>query len=648
MNNEPHEIAPPTDYPAGVHVRERLLICVIALGGGCLRLGGLEQQLALSHFDEGVYVLWAMGLEYPGRISFAPPLFPWIVQGTFWLLGPGAVQAIAVNCLFGTVTVPLVWWVARRWYGPAAAVCAATLAACSDYHIAFSRMALTDITFTFWFILTLWFASEVFLSCREHAHRSDPSGAQPRGSLGAVPLRAWIWVALGGLSAGAALNTKYNGVLVLLLPLMAGGWLLVIQKGFRDLGSIGRRVPHSARSQSPFPYSSFQWHLATGIGLWIVASLIGIVLYLPWALHVSRQMGYGSLLEHQRGYTVGLGSWPGNLLTMLLDHRYLTLWTGRLAPGLGLLAALLVCSTIGTKPGFFGKTAFRAMRKFPERARETSILVSSRAQTGVFSRAIAKFSMLGGAVALGLTIGDAVGWVLGLAGIVLLRPPSAPVAAIHGTWLAGLLLLTPLYQPYPRLMMPLVAAGWIGAGALVAGLLRRLDQEQPTGKESILWSGTCLALVVIALVVGRRFPTPQPPIASPNSLREACGRIARALPIDQPTVAFVRPPVLFYLGGQRRLSLAENLTASRASPGQYLLIDSAMLKDNPSAAAWLETSRAGLTELAREPYQVSPIVLLNDFGRPSETPPDHYFLVLYRLSLSGSKTDPGSFGVPRN
>ena len=44
----------------------------------------------------------------------------------------------------GSLTPLALWWLARRWFTPAVAIGAATLAACSDFHVLYSRAALTD------------------------------------------------------------------------------------------------------------------------------------------------------------------------------------------------------------------------------------------------------------------------------------------------------------------------------------------------------------------------------------------------------------------------------------------------------------------------------------------------------------------------
>ena len=62
------------------------------------------------------------------------------------------------------------------------------------------------------------------------------------------------------------------------------------------------------------------------------------------------------------------------------------------------------------------------------------------------------------------------------------------------SWFAGLFLVTPLYYPYPRLMLPWLGAVWIGAGLGVQGLVRTRAISLPTGRA--VW--LCVACLLAA------------------------------------------------------------------------------------------------------------------------------------------------------
>jgi predicted membrane-bound mannosyltransferase len=111
-----------------------LAICLLGLG---LRLWRFD-KLSIEHFDEGVYAgnLYSVLDQncYPQRHLYAPPLFPLLCEFAIGIGGtPDA--AIWVNLLLGTLTIPLVWCVARDRFGLVAAIVSSVLCATSDYHI---------------------------------------------------------------------------------------------------------------------------------------------------------------------------------------------------------------------------------------------------------------------------------------------------------------------------------------------------------------------------------------------------------------------------------------------------------------------------------------------------------------------------------
>ena len=108
-----------------------LAICLLGLG---LRLWRFD-KLSIEHFDEGVYAgnIYSVLDQncYPQRHLYAPPLFPMLCEFATGIGGtPDA--AIWVNLLLGTLTIPLVWCVARDRFGLVAAIVSSVLCATSD------------------------------------------------------------------------------------------------------------------------------------------------------------------------------------------------------------------------------------------------------------------------------------------------------------------------------------------------------------------------------------------------------------------------------------------------------------------------------------------------------------------------------------
>src|SRR5262245_51133797 len=128
---------------------ELALVVVVSLVGFGLR-ATMPGRMAVEHFDEGVYAsnFFFSGDKgderYPNQYLYAPPLVPILIELTMVAFGASNFAACALSIIAGSLTVPLVWWVGRQWFGAASGLTAATLLALSDVHILFSRTALTD------------------------------------------------------------------------------------------------------------------------------------------------------------------------------------------------------------------------------------------------------------------------------------------------------------------------------------------------------------------------------------------------------------------------------------------------------------------------------------------------------------------------
>jgi 4-amino-4-deoxy-L-arabinose transferase-like glycosyltransferase len=102
----------------------------------------------------------------------------------------------AVTAILGTATVWIVYRAAMRW-GARTALLAAVMIAVMPLHVRESHYVLTDVPVTFLVMLTF------LLSLRAHERAT-----------------AWSF-ALAGTAAGLAGATKYNGVLAVILPILA-------------------------------------------------------------------------------------------------------------------------------------------------------------------------------------------------------------------------------------------------------------------------------------------------------------------------------------------------------------------------------------------------------------------------------------------
>ncbi len=247
----------------------------LALG---LRLAHLEHA-CIEHWDEAVYAnnFHARALlsgPYPAVHLYAPPLVPALIEAALGAFGTSSTVAILPVLVLGVVAVPLAWCAGRAWFGPTAGFVAAGLLATSGYHIAFSRMALTDAPLATLFVAALVLSRE------------------------AIARDSWVWSALAGLAAGLAWATKYNGWLA--LAAIAAGYVAwgVTEAGARP--SAWRRVPR-------------------------VALLVAVACACWWPIlrDLEPKGGSPAVAANHARYFVGLGGAGEAFLRQAAHHRHL-------------------------------------------------------------------------------------------------------------------------------------------------------------------------------------------------------------------------------------------------------------------------------------------------------------------------------------
>ena len=150
---------------------------------------------------------------------------------------------------------------------------AAAFAALSGAHVAFSRMALTDVSFLLIWVLAL-IQGQRFL--------------ERPGAFRAVLL---------GVAVGAAQLFKYNGWLAGATVVLSAAFWLVLHPGQRRSGMAA---------------ATWGWGL--------LAALVAAIVYWPWFAFVQSHGGYGALLAHQRGYLGGLAPGPAISRARLRRH----------------------------------------------------------------------------------------------------------------------------------------------------------------------------------------------------------------------------------------------------------------------------------------------------------------------------------------
>lgn len=383
--------------------REGALLGIILVAGMVLRLLALSHS-AVEHFDEGVYAsniyFGPPEYAYPLQRFYAPPLLPALIEtGMMAGLDPN-LAALLPSFLAGCGTIVALWWCGRSWFGPPVGIAAAALAALSDFHIAYSAAALTDVLLGLWLLLAV-----------------DAIGR----SFVAGDLR---WATGAGLYTGLAWWTKYNGWLPLAieavtLPLL---WLFI-------------RPP--------------QRQLFTWLGCFAVTVIVACAVWSPYYFPLQSQGGYAPIAANHAKYIVGFAGWfhsAGQQIAAQYVMEGPVTWLGA-----GLAGALAVAMQ---------DSAGQAQQT--HRGRTNAILV------GVcFFLVLACLSFAGSSVVvagiaalMGLFLSFRSWWTKPVHEFVSTRVGIWLV--LLGGWWGALLLATPCYWPYPRLILPWLIVSWLG------------------------------------------------------------------------------------------------------------------------------------------------------------------------------------------
>lgn len=152
-----------------------------------------------------------------------PPLGKWIIAASMSLFGDTIVGQRLLVALIGTATVPLVYLLARKLLrSRLGAAVAAGLLAVDFTHFVLSRAAMLDVPLVFFAVLA-------FLAMARAREEPEPGDLR--------------WRCLAGAATGAAIATKWTGVLVLLSAVaLAYTWDLLARRGPHERHPVIRAV----------------------------------------------------------------------------------------------------------------------------------------------------------------------------------------------------------------------------------------------------------------------------------------------------------------------------------------------------------------------------------------------------------------------
>ena len=430
-------------------------VLLIGVGGLLLR-AAVPGRMAIEHFDEGVYASnfycghLTPEFQFPDRHLYAPPVLPTLLEEPLRLTGWGS-SVMWVNVVAGALMAPLVWWTTREWFGPTAGLVAALLAATSDYHIAFSRAALTDA------LLALCMLAGVF--------------AWWRAVLTGRPL----WIAGAGLLAGLAWCTKYNG------------WLTLAVTGS---GTFGWLLVSRPRSVS-WTVSVLTW-----------CATVGIAAGLFWAIALRGLAdlgGYGAVAENHGRYFTGLSDWLPNLLQHYAGHRVLDGWAAWIGLALAIAAA-----------GSYARERFTWNGRGALTTALLTGIACASAAILVGTSLVLTLVVVAGALLWWNGRGRQSSKTR-RGGEEIDDQQATPAARqlpgwLLAAWFIGLFVGTPLYHPYPRLSVTWLVAAWIatawGLSHALPIAFKWMSPVELPGSQSQRRAAACagtLALVAVAV-----------------------------------------------------------------------------------------------------------------------------------------------------
>jgi 4-amino-4-deoxy-L-arabinose transferase-like glycosyltransferase len=255
------------------------VLALVLLGAAVIRLVGIRYGLpygGLLNEDEREIVPRAWGITHgagldPSPFFDWPPLLAYVLAPfEAWQSSPSYLAARLVVVVIGVAGVAAAWWLGERSYGMTAGGVAAVATGIAGVHVAYSRMAVTDILLTT--LLTVALALLV-------SERLDLAGvaiglaaaAKWPGAIALVPLVvvAWgRWDRLLRAAAFALLSFAVAAPFVFLHPgEAASDWWTVHE--------------HARQGWLGFEHDSFSWIAFTGklwdsLGPALIVALVGV------------------------------------------------------------------------------------------------------------------------------------------------------------------------------------------------------------------------------------------------------------------------------------------------------------------------------------------------------------------------------------
>jgi dolichyl-phosphate-mannose-protein mannosyltransferase len=460
-----------------------------------------------------------------------------------------------------------------------------------------------------WWFGRSWFTPEVGLSAAALAALSDFHVGLSAAALTDVLLGLWVllavdaaarsllgtdfrWAVGAGLYTGLAWWTKYNGWLP--LPIEAAAIMLLW---------ILRRPPAG---------QWFGW-----LSCFAITALVAAIVWSPYYFSLQSTGGYGPIATNHAKYVVGFSGWLDAAARQFANQHVLE----SLPSALGVAIA-------------FAPSGFLPSSKPRDRIWHFAV--------GIVAGMLAILSSSFLVVGAGALVGLAQTTLAIRQPVAESRQREAIGLALVAAWWLGLLVATPLYTPYPRLVLPWLLAAWLGTALSCAGFLRIPDDALARQARHRWQTIAGLALLASLLLIYRIFwPHLEHVKLSTDrrGVQKAAQQIHHNETGGQPRAIYVygEPALFFQLcaSGEEIVAAVENVPSAPAvidgQPISTCLAFGPHAPMDPQFEKQWEAAKDQWELVETYRYQPSPMVWL-DLHDPQRPPKSSVAAVqLYRL-----------------
>ena len=370
--------------------------------------------------------------------------------------------------------------------------------------------------------------------------------------------------------------TKYNGWLPLAITGAGlGGWIVFHRPPIKEI------IPR--------------------IAIWLLIAALAFLLWTPCLWQLQRFGGYSAVAENHAGYVVGWRGWAESLIHQFEVQQFFSIPYA----SLGYVLSALVAGWLAQRLNVPGDKRFL-----------------------LWITVACCLVILNGILGMLLMV------ILAVSGMISLRMKSAPAGdAITQSlnwwtllaWIIGMFVATPMYRPYPRLILPLLISLIIAASIGVQQLVLILSTDKWNNRRPGRWiAGLSCTMAVLTIVFFQRLPYPQRTV-----FRDLAGKVLSHIendadaPPQSPLGAIIyvlgEPGMFYHLASRQSgdFSFVANPSSNLGmlQPGATPPGIPTYLLAGPHAKAEIEELRQHLDQvelIAHYDYEASNLVLLDE------------------------------------